>query len=94
MPCVENFKRSSAVPKKTSNEEGRSTNGQVKQKSCIGFGLPNYLPEMPCSEDAASTSKHKDILIKEHSKSNPNARIIGSSMQLIFYDRQGKSASC
>ena len=78
VPGVENLriKRSSAVPKKTSNEEGSSTDGQVKQKSCIGFGLPNYLPEMPCSEDAASTSKHKDILIKEHSKSNPNAGII------------------
>ena len=82
-------RRDRSIPCVVLNREKRSQKiSECLKKNSAAFGMANYLPEMPASEDEASLEKHRTLILKEYSKSSPNHRIIDASMDLSFYDRR------
>lgn len=84
VPCVMNSRA-----KRAAVLAGPAGTGiAVRPKSSPAFGLPNYHPLKPDTEDDASTMKHRELLMKESSKTQWNARVVDASMKLTFYDRR------
>lgn len=84
IPCVvSNREKRAALLTCQTNDEGIK-----RSKTSPAFGLPNYLPSKPVTEDAASTMKHIELLKKEKEKSHMNSKLVDQSMKLTFYNRR------
>ena len=59
-------------------------------KSTPYFGMKNYLPSKPVSEDEASFEKHRLNLLHESKKKKWSYRTVDQLMALTFYDRRHK----
>ena len=70
------------------NRTQNSTGAPYKRKMNLKYGLPNYLPSKPISEDTESTSQNQKLLLAESKKKNGSPRIIDQLMTLTFHDRR------
>ena len=55
---------------------------------CPAFGLPSYLPDEDDAEDAESITSHKNYIVAELRKRNPDRRKIDASMVATFSQRR------
>ena len=56
--------------------------------SVLAYGVKNYLPERPVSEDDISIEKHISLMTQENNKTNPNYILLTSLMDMTFADRR------
>lgn len=59
-----------------------------KKKCLVAYGVENYLPSRPSTEDDASILKHEETLCKESKRKNPDYSVIQTLMDLTFADRR------
>ncbi|XP_018019309.1 uncharacterized protein LOC108675793 [Hyalella azteca] len=58
------------------------------KKNLPAFGVANYMPLQPLTEDDISIQRHRTMMINELRKNSPNPRFIEETMRLTFYDRR------
>ncbi|XP_047741045.1 uncharacterized protein LOC108678158 isoform X2 [Hyalella azteca] len=57
-------------------------------KNVPAFGVVNYMPSKPLTEDDISIQRHRTQMINELKKKAPNPRTIEELMKLTFHDRR------
>lgn len=77
-------------PEVVMNREKRKEKIMKTDKKCTGFGMPNYFPETPESEDLHSIGNHISIMDKEHKKIKWDSRLIDCAMACTLHDRRSK----
>ncbi|XP_018021769.2 uncharacterized protein LOC108677961 [Hyalella azteca] len=57
-------------------------------KNMLAYGVLNYLPTRPVTEDDISIERHRSLMINELKKNSLNPRTIEELMRLTFHDRR------
>ena len=83
-------RKDNAYPEVLAKKKGkREKLPSIKRAEVVPqWGMPNYSPTRPPSEDDISVAKHEEILKKEKSKRQPDFSQVRLAMDKTFADRR------